>query len=344
MTAVNGRADHDHGGGTPVLTVVVPTYNRIDRLRRLLDALGRQECTEPFEIIVVSDGSTDGTQEFLDEASRTGALRAFTQDNQGPAVARNRGIAEARGELIVFLDDDIVPEPGLLQVHLDAHRSSDGPIAVIGPMLDPPDHHMTAWVRWEQEMLQKQYDAMDRGDWEATSRQFYTGNASVRTDALRATGGFDATFKRAEDIELAFRLADGGIRFSYRRDAAGLHYAERSFEAWCTAARMYGHNDIVFVRDLRRADLAEVFVQTLRSRNLLLRVLAQTAAHTPRLAGALAGAARTLVSPHPKYRLTERTARYALSAVYCVLYYRGAAEELGSASAFRSLLRTGRID
>jgi len=65
---------------------------------------------------------------------------------------------------------------------------------------------MVPWVRWEQEMLMKQYKALLRKDWPATARQFYTGNASVRRSHIVAAGGFDEGFRRAEDVELAYRL------------------------------------------------------------------------------------------------------------------------------------------
>src|SRR5579871_5778539 len=94
------------------LSVVVPTYNRKDSLRRTLDGLAKQ--TYPFadfEVVVVSDGSTDGTTEMLADYVKTApySLRSVLQANGGPSKARNRGIQEAQHEVIVFLDDDVEP-------------------------------------------------------------------------------------------------------------------------------------------------------------------------------------------------------------------------------------------
>ena len=108
---------------------------------------------------------------------------------------------------------------------------------------------MTPWVRWEQEMLMKQYRAMLRGDWAATARQFYTGNASLRRSHILAAGGFDEGFRRAEDVELAYRLANKGLDFVFNMQAVGMHFAERSFRAWLDMAYAYGRNDVIFARD-----------------------------------------------------------------------------------------------
>jgi GT2 family glycosyltransferase len=95
-------------------------------------------------------------------------------------------------------------------------------------------------------MLVKQYDAMERGDWAATARQFYTANASLARRHVLDAGGFDERFRRAEDVELAYRLADRGLRFVFARDAVVVHHPDRSFRAWLDIAGAYGRNDVVF--------------------------------------------------------------------------------------------------
>ena len=85
-------------------------------------------------------------------------------------------------------------------------------------------------------MLAKQYKAMTRGDCEATARQFYTGNASVLRRHLLAVGGFDSAFRRAEDVEMAYRLDGSWSHFAFEPAAIGLHYAARSFDSWRSPA------------------------------------------------------------------------------------------------------------
>ena len=109
----------------------------------------------------------------------------------------------------------------MLEEHARSHHEAGRDVVVLGPLLTPEGFEMAPWVRWEQEMLMKQYSAMLRGDWPATARQFYTGNASLRRSHILAAGGFDEGFRRAEDVELAYRLANNGLEFVFNIQAAG---------------------------------------------------------------------------------------------------------------------------
>src|SRR5215831_5598296 len=93
----------------PYFSVVIPTYNRIERLRHVITALEQQAYpSDAYEVIIISDGSTDGTHAYLEMVRSTLQLRWFSQDNRGPAAARNTGIEKAGGEFVVFIDDDLV--------------------------------------------------------------------------------------------------------------------------------------------------------------------------------------------------------------------------------------------
>src|SRR5215831_17735767 len=121
----------------PRLTIVVPSYNRLASLERLLSSLERQTVPhDEFEVVVVDDGSTDGTFDALQRRQTSITLRVCQQANAGPAAARNRGVREARAELILFLDDDVVPIDGLIAMHLDYHAHHTNTV-VIGPMMPP---------------------------------------------------------------------------------------------------------------------------------------------------------------------------------------------------------------
>lgn len=312
----------------PEISVVIPTYDRLPQLKRTLAGLADQVGIDrELEVVVVSDGSTDGTDEWLGSDATPLPVVACFQANSGPAVARNRGIAAARGRLVLFLDDDVVPMPDVVSVHLARHGASDD-LVVVGRMDTPDDVRLSPWVGWEQRMLYKQYDAMLRGDWEATPRQFYTGNASLVRRHVEAVGGFDAAFRRAEDVELAYRLADAGLEFVFAPDAVVLHYAERSFGAWRSNASSYGRNDVIFARDHGRAWLLDAVSSEFHGRHRFVQALTTMSLRQPRF-GRIVTAAMTSVARAAGRGGLSRATGAALSAVYNLEYYRGMAEELG---------------
>jgi glycosyltransferase involved in cell wall biosynthesis len=325
----------------PQVTVIIPTFNRLARLRRVLLALESQ-TVEPsrFEVVVVSDGSTDGTEEFLRTADTRLRLTPSFQANAGPAAARNRGVDLATGDLVLFVDDDVLAHPDLIAEHLSSHQQAHEPVVVVGPMLTPSDHRIDPFVRWEQAMLYKQYEAMARGDFEPTFRQFYTGNASLRRDLLVAAGPFDERFRRAEDIELAYRLSLNGARFVFNERAVGYHYATRSFCAWLQIAHDYGVNDVVLGRRQSSGYAFNTIHREFWQRHRLIRSLSRTCVSRPRLQRSLRRPIRAVASVSYSLGL-EALGRQALSSLYNVTYYGGLASELGGREYFERLMDIG---
>ncbi|MBI3998716.1 MAG: glycosyltransferase family 2 protein, partial [Armatimonadetes bacterium] len=122
------------------LSVVIPTLNRREVLKRVLDALAHQTYpADRYEVVVVDDGSTDGTQDVVEAAGRTGppAVRYVRQTpgKRGPASANNLGIKAAQGEWILFLNDDVVADPHLVEEHVRFHRAY-GDIIVQGRVVN----------------------------------------------------------------------------------------------------------------------------------------------------------------------------------------------------------------
>src|SRR6185503_19644585 len=110
------------------VSVVIPTYNRKAQLVECLAALERQTVLpQEFEVVIVDDGSTDGTEAALRERTFPFQLQYHRQSNQGPGTARNFGIAVAQGELVLFIGDDIFADPRLLEAHLVAHATRPDP-------------------------------------------------------------------------------------------------------------------------------------------------------------------------------------------------------------------------
>ena len=215
----------------PDISVVMPTFNRADILARSLEHLARQTLPgSRFEIIVVDDGSSDHTASVLAAAPKGLRLTALRQANLGPAAARNRGIERARAPWVLFLNDDALPAPDTLQIHLDEHALRGPRDAVLGRFPMHPDFTPTTRpVGWcmDHTTLIFDYPRMQPGRGYG-SGQFYTCNISLARDFLRRLGGFDEGFVRmgAEDIEFGVRVQQQGGRVFYRPDCVA-HHAHR---------------------------------------------------------------------------------------------------------------------
>jgi GT2 family glycosyltransferase len=308
------------------VSVVIPTYNRRDRLERLLRTLAGMPTAEHLEILVVVDGSSDGTDEMLAALELPVALRIFWQANRGPAAARNVATRAATGDVLLFLDDDVLPVTDLVERHLAVHRADEHAV-VMGPMLAPPGVRLAPWLAWEAATLEKQYEAMAAGRFAPTPRQFYTANASVRRECALDAGGFDERFTRAEDVEFAARLADRGMRFYFLPEASVLHEPHRSLAAWLQVPFDYGRFAVVMAREQGRSDVQTAYREW-RERHPLNRVLPRWCiGHPSRLKALLAAGAAAIRYTGPG--ASHRWQRLVCSAVYNVQYWQGVATESG---------------
>ncbi|MBI2761108.1 MAG: glycosyltransferase family 2 protein [Chloroflexi bacterium] len=311
----------------PRVSVIVPTYNRRERLARLLAGLDRaHEAGARFETVVVVDGAVDGTADLLAATRTAYPLLVHTQPNAGPAAARNRALAAASGDVVLFLDDDVVPSEDLIERHLSVHRS-DTSAVVIGAMVAPPGCRMPPWLSWEAAMLQKQYAAMIAGHFAPTPRQFYTANASVRRDHALSAGGFDESFRRAEDVEFAYRLADRGLRFYFEPRAIVVHEPDRTLRQWLKVAYEYGRYDVALERDHGRGHI-RIAHRERAGRHFLNRLLPRCCAgHRLRMgvAVAIAGSGLRYAMPGPFGRLQHAMC----SALANIEYWHGVARGSG---------------
>jgi len=240
--------------GNPSVSVVIPTYNRKQILAKCLGALARQTCA-PQEVIVVDDGSTDGTVETVDRFRSSLLLRYIRQQNAGPAKARNIGIREATGELVVFLGDDTIPDVRFIEEHLAGHRDAPGTnCAIVGyvPWSDEqPITHFMQYIVGEGGQ-QFAYGALDRLDkanlpygW------FITSNISLKRRFITENDGYFAEdFRHAayEDLELGYRLQQRGLRLIFRREAVAYHLHPTTFESFCERQHKAGQMAVVFAR------------------------------------------------------------------------------------------------
>jgi glycosyltransferase involved in cell wall biosynthesis len=225
------------------LTVVIPTYNRAGILQKALDAYRMQSAPELIqELIVVDDGSTDETQVVVLGALRDSPfpVHYLRQSNKGPAAARNMGIREAASELILFTDDDIIPERTLVAEHLRWHnRFSESSVAVLGYVTWSPEVNATPFMKWYGSDGPLFAYARFSHRIEIEHAYFYSCNLSLKTEFLRKCGTFDEDFKVAacEDLELGYRLNKAGMQLLYNREALAYHHQHVSFEDACRRAK-----------------------------------------------------------------------------------------------------------
>lgn len=214
----------------PEFSVVIPTYNRAADLERTLRGFEHQRDAPPFEVVVVDDGSTDDTPRALSELRfERFALRHVRQENGGPAKARNRALALARGDRVLFTGDDIEPDPDLVARHARHHATEADPkVAIIGRTVWPRELPTTATMRHIDGRGAQQFSFLFMRDGELYDyRHFYTSNVSVdRALLLSEPGPFATVFPHAafEDVDLALRLVRRGLRLRYRADAVGRHW------------------------------------------------------------------------------------------------------------------------
>jgi len=219
---------------TPELTVLVCTYQRLETLQRCLSSFERQTARGRYEIVVVDDGSEDGTRAWLDGWKPGVPCRVLQRENGGLAAARNTGLAAARGRIVLLVNDDTIAFPDLIERHLAAHAERGPGISVLGTFEQPPRALDNALMRvLEDDTLVFCYAQLAPGelhDWHA----FWTCNVSVALDELRAIGGFDESFRRygCEDTDVAFRLhEERGVRMLYEPRARARHEHLLDFDA-----------------------------------------------------------------------------------------------------------------
>lgn len=218
-------------------SVVIPTHNRSEKLKHCLKALADQDYNKSaYEIVIVDDGSTDSTLQVLKiwQKKLPVQLRFFSQSNQGQGVARNKGILEAQGEIILLIGDDIIATPQLLREHDLMHKKHpEISSAVLGFITWHPRLNVTPLMRFMErgDVLfgrfgghQFAYDLLE-GKKTADYNFFYTSNISLKRSLL-LKNKFDPWFSGYgwEDIELGYRLlVKEGLVLYYESSAIAYH-------------------------------------------------------------------------------------------------------------------------
>ena len=203
------------------LSVVIPTYNRLPILQKCLQALEQQRLEAPisaYEVVLVDDGSTDATVSWLQEHSEAFPhVRLVQQDHGGPAEGRNRGVDHARGDVIVFIDSDLVVTDGFLLAHARCLEQSwqergDRLCFTYGAVINTANFDDPTSEPRKLRDLSWAY--------------FATGNVAIDRQVLERSGLFDTRFRLYgwEDLELGERLRRMGVVLVRCPEAVGYHW------------------------------------------------------------------------------------------------------------------------
>ena len=199
-----------------LISVVIPTHNRKSSLKDCLDSvLSQYYPSGEYEVIVVDDGSTDGTKRFLKEFTKTNSnVKFFSQPNRGPSAARNLGIEKSSGGIICFIDDDCIPEKDWLK-NLVKGFDCEKVGGVGGKIITNKPSTLTQRYVEESGILNQEGFG--------SRKLLITGNVAYKRDALIKSGGFDTSLNACEDIDLSIRVQLLGYGIKYVDNAIVYH-------------------------------------------------------------------------------------------------------------------------
>lgn len=213
------------------LSIVIPTLGGGESLRAVLRGLKRlRPRPEGIQVLVVLDAAAPAGLELDADGLPMTVLRA---SRPGASAARNTGWQATEAPIVLFLDDDVVPTPGLAARHLEDHRRMPTPeVGVLGRVRWSPQVRVTPFMRWLERGVAFAFDEIQGTT--AGWGHFYSANASVKRAMLERVGGFDeVAFPYGyEDLELSRRMAALGFRLHYDRQAVGEHLKTETLERW----------------------------------------------------------------------------------------------------------------
>lgn len=208
------------------ISIIIPTYNGAHKITHILDALS-QQTYQDFEIIIVVDGSTDNTKEVLTKIKQSfDNLTIIYQPNGGRSVSRNRGVAAAQGDYLLFFDDDMRPTPPAVAQHL-AHVEKHPNSILVGTQIEEWDvlkndiQHYKGYLsrKWESEAFNPQTEGK-----QDPKQPFLTAaHTSMPKAIFEKLGGFDERLTDSEDFDLAVKASLAGIPIYFRPDIIAWH-------------------------------------------------------------------------------------------------------------------------
>lgn len=279
------------------MSIAIASYQRKGPLLELLGSIADAlDEDDPIEVVVVLDGSTDGSREALttNDFGLGARFRWQWQPNAGPAATRNAGLAASRGQFCLMIDDDMIIDRCMITHHLDFQRRCITPTVLLGPHrepapeLDGPSAAVRSFVAARNARLERVGVVTDPFD-------FWTGVMSGPRRELLDLGGFDERFHGwgEEDVEFGFRLIEAGVPIRFEAGAGADHRRHRRPGQAIAAQRQRGRN---LVR------LCELHPQALDRVDLMASPVVtayELGITSPRLYGAAAQAAQLVLRAPP---------------------------------------------
>jgi glycosyltransferase involved in cell wall biosynthesis len=273
------KADAQKEREPPRVSVVIPTRQRRDAVRRALESLGAQTVpSDAYEVVVSVDGSTDGTGEMLERLDVPFTLQVAAAPARGRAAACNAGLAVARGDVVILLDDDMQAVPEFIERHR-AHHLDSTRRCVMGGVPVRLDERSPLAARHVAARFKAHSDTIARPGHVFVPRDFYSGNASVRADVLREVGRFDESFGvyGNEDVELGVRLRRAGVELHFDPAAMAHQASEKDLRGLALDNVAKGQTTVLLARahpeifdDLRLAQPRDASRPWLAARAVLL--------------------------------------------------------------------------
>jgi len=265
------------------ISVVVPTFNRLSTVSRSLERLFEQEVARDcFEIVVVVDGSTDGTADALRRMKPECSFRVVEQENRGPSAARNTGYRTAEGKIILFLDDDMLCNPDLIAAHLEAHKGQNRTVAFGALFLSADSVQNLAAECFKREIgrIHLEHPSGSGNSWRETDCVF--SNTSISKKLLEECGGFDENFRMREDLEIGYRLFLSGVKPKYIANAIAYQYYNKTSADLIRDAERFADADLLFARKYPVAEIEGQILWLKNARRSETRFL-RIAANHPKL-------------------------------------------------------------
>jgi len=255
-------------------SVILPAYNNISTIERLLNSLRNQSMSlDEFEIIAVDGGSTDGTREYLESINFEGSFKLIKQEkNLGIGSARNRGINAAKSKILLFIDCDMEVEKEWVETHTVPIEDDrwDGAVGNVR-------HGAKVRTKFIQYLDRPRRGAKGyKKKQQLDHSHFQYWNTSIRKELLTQVGGFDEKieFWGGEELELMVRVENRGkVNLQYNADAKAIHHQDRNLEKTCDLLENFGAKVVPYLVE-KHPFLADEFrtryLENLPSRKALM--------------------------------------------------------------------------